>query len=358
MAIWILQNQYQSIVLQDLYTICPDPGLTIDRAGKITYRQTMSNVGCNMLAGLQQLGTVIIRGENSNWSPGITPKEREKGEEEPLLSDIAGIAVCDQYPNTQIVEIVYDATGCNGKGFFTFDLRGVIIDLPSDVLLFHELAHAAEMLIGQHDPDNPEPGAIEFENLYRSARNLPLRGSHDGGCTGDTSNDTTPSPNPGETENNLTPGIGKPGALPSIHSPIILSSPQVPAPICTPLLTLIPQGIGTNHVITANQIKPAVRSYVVAVTNLTQDTFTQIVVFYKRIGLRGVVFLKNEIVAPGQFSSFLCGLCKDLESYVIGFFIGDDLVFQFPSQGNMTPELAGQIKPSDSDPCIDSWTIE
>ena len=60
---------------------------------------------------------------------------------------------------------------------------------------------------------------------------------------------------------------------------------------------------------------------------------------------------------PGDIAEFLLGLCRDVESYVIGFFIGDDLVAQHPPSGNLTPQLASVLNPTDTDPCADSWSI-
>lgn len=343
MALWILQNQYAAKVFSDLRTICPDPGLTIDPAGKISYSQSISSVGCDTIALLQQLGTVSIRGENSNWSVRPQPGHG--------LSDIGGVAVYDIYPGTRTVDIVYDATECNGHGYITIDPQGVLIELPSDVLLFHELAHAARMFLGTHNLLNPEPDTITSENSYRTARGLPLRGSWVGGCRGSfTPGPITPDP--------IVPGLAQQGISSSICTPLLMSIPQATPPaICAPLLNSAPQAIGTAHTLPISAFRPGESTYQININNQTTDIFTQIVVFYKRIGLSGVVYLREENVQPGQISTFVCGLCKEFESYVVGFFIGDELVAQIPTTGNMTPQLASQLNPSDRDPCIDSWMI-
>lgn len=46
-----------------------------------------------------------------------------------------------------------------------------------------------------------------------------------------------------------------------------------------------------------------------------------------------------------------------MRRYVVGFFIGDEMVATFPAEGNMTPELASQWNPSDTERCADSWRI-
>jgi hypothetical protein len=117
------------------------------------------------------------------------------------------------------------------------------------------------------------------------------------------------------------------------------------------------QAIGTNHTFPTGVLTPGESTYLINVNNQTSDTFTEIVVFYKRINLSGVVFLKADQVQPGVVTGFMCGLCKEFESYVVGFFIGNQLVAQIPTTGNMTPALASQLNPTDIYPCIDSWLI-
>jgi hypothetical protein len=95
--------------------------------------------------------------------------------------------------------------------------------------------------------------------------------------------------------------------------------------------------------------------YTVEVINSTADTtFDEIDVFYKRVGQSGIVFLTQKLVAPGETRYFNLGPCSQMESYVVGFFVGADLVAQVPpeGQGNITPDT----KP-DAEPCADSWTI-
>jgi hypothetical protein len=324
-SLWVLQNGYTPKVLADLRSICPDPGLSIDGSGRITYVQTMSGVGCDTLALLDALGTVGIRGESSAWSARPKPKN--------TLADIAGTAVHDRYPDTRRVDVVYDASDCNGHGFVTVDPSGVLIGLPSDALLFHELAHAAQMFLRSFNPLDPEPNAIFAENAYRATRGLPSRGGWAGGCRGTY----TPS----------TGGATQPTS----------SSQRVASTVCAPLLVSFPQAIGTTHTFSSTELTAGEASYLVDVNNQTTDTFSEIVVFYKRLGLPGVVYLSARDVGPGKVSSFVCGLCKDFESYVVGFFLGPNLVAQIPGAGNMTPALASQLNPTDVDPCIDAWMI-
>lgn len=98
-------------------------------------------------------------------------------------------------------------------------------------------------------------------------------------------------------------------------------------------------------------------SYTVEIVNATASTtFDEVDIFYKRVGQPGVVFLTTQL-APNEKYYFNLGPCNEMESYVVGFFVGETLVIKIPPEGNMTPELASQIKPSDTDSCADAWLI-
>jgi hypothetical protein len=129
----------------------------------------------------------------------------------------------------------------------------------------------------------------------------------------------------------------------------LVAPPRRPQMLC---------GFGESHLIRRGDFTPGEWIYTVNILNTTTDTFDEIVVMMKRINQTGIVFLVNEGVAPGETAQYLLGLCRDVESYVVGFYIGDTEVFKFPAQGNLTPALASQLKPSDTDPCADSWLIE
>lgn len=88
---------------------------------------------------------------------------------------------------------------------------------------------------------------------------------------------------------------------------------------------------GLNHTPDVNNVVPEAETYRVNIRNLTTDVFDQIVVFYKRVGKPGVVFLKEVNVKAGEFRGFVLGPCPEMESYVIGFFQGDNMVAQLPS---------------------------
>ena len=106
------------------------------------------------------------------------------------------------------------------------------------------------------------------------------------------------------------------------------------------------------------EIRIATSAYTVSVTNRTVDTiFDRFVCFYNRVGQSGVVFLEQLIVIPNETRVFNLGPCGEMQSYVIGFFVDDDLVAKIPLSGNMTPALASMVSPGDVSPCEDSWAI-
>jgi hypothetical protein len=85
-----------------------------------------------------------------------------------------------------LIAIYYDGTNCNAKGYSVLGAdAGTNIDLPSDVLLFHELVHAWRLASGTESVD-PELQVVTAgtgdatENGYRAERNLPLRNAQPG----------------------------------------------------------------------------------------------------------------------------------------------------------------------------------
>jgi len=110
----------------------------------------------------------------------------------------------------------------------------------------------------------------------------------------------------------------------------------------------------------ARLLIPFTPHYTVKISNFTAQTvFSEINIFYKRVNQSGVVFLTQTNIQPGEFRYYDLGPCSEMESYVVGFFFGVNLVAQLPpeGQGNMTPALASQYKPADQDPCLDGWGI-
>jgi NleD-like pathogen effector protein (putative zinc metallopeptidase) len=325
MTLWILQNDHAAAVLADLSTICPDPGLSIDGGGRIYYTQTISSVGCNVVAFLASHAVAIgVRGEQTDWafkpSPGGT------------LRDAGGIAKKDKYPGTQQVDIVYDVTNCNGVGTWVTDAAGNPVPNPTHVKLFHELAHAVDYLQGTYDPADRETSAIARETQYRQSVGLPGRVGHGGGCY------IGPAPPPG-------------GGPPPPPSPATLMCPAVS------LVTFLADSdFGTDHTPDDSEVTQDALTYRVNINNQSTSVFDQIVIFYNRVGQDGVVFLQEVNVQPGEVRGFVLGQCDQMESYVVGFFIGDNEVAKFPDSGNMTPALAQQLHPT-APWCVNSWSI-
>lgn len=310
MAIWILKNQYYAQIEILLRRICPDPALDIDFAGRVDYqesRRTVSSVGCDMIALIQSIpGTVVIRGETSNWS-GITGGKP--------LKTYGGFAIADIYPGTKTVEIVLDITKCDGHGLYTIGVDKRLITMPLDVGLYHELVHSLLFLLGAHDERAPEADAISGENLYRRSLGLPPRGYSEGGCIGEFS-------------------FTDPAAS------------AVPA-VCVPLLYSIGHMFGASHTALLGALLPEQRSYKVTVANQSSTLFSEIILFYKQFNQNGTTWVRWTSVAPGAVVEYVCGLTKDFESYVIGFFDNGQLVAKIPKSGNLYPDASDGAIDSD-----------
>jgi hypothetical protein len=116
--------------------------------------------------------------------------------------------------------------------------------------------------------------------------------------------------------------------------------------------------IGNKHLTQVGSANLLEWYYTVTIRNETTEVFDQVVVFYGMTNVpAGVGIWREWIFAPGDVRVFNLGICKYLKDYVVGFYLGDDLVSRFPDQGTMTPELASQVKPSDAGRCTDSWVI-
>jgi hypothetical protein len=110
-----------------------------------------------------------------------------------------------------------------------------------------------------------------------------------------------------------------------------------------------------------NEVRPRPPDvlYTVTVRNDSPDVWDEVAIFYTRTNSQGAVFVRELRVVPNDVRNFMLGRCSEMQAYVVGIFIGSQLVFQFPAagDGNITPDRASQIKPSDVAPCADSWVI-
>jgi hypothetical protein len=186
-TLWVHYNDLADRVINDLKSICPDPGLTVDAEhwfestpqsrgnGQVRYNPTMSSVGCNIIATLvNSTCWVGIRGERPQFSADITGQD--------TLLVIAGEAVSDIYPGTKTVDVIYDATDCDGRGGWVYNQAGAQISYPKVVSLFHELSHAYHLALGSLNTSDPEAQAVADENAFRTSINLPSRRDHQGAC--------------------------------------------------------------------------------------------------------------------------------------------------------------------------------
>ena len=82
------------------------------------------------------------------------------------------------------ITIIYDTSGCGGSGYCVYDRGGNSIAMPTEVILFHELAHAFHWASNNFDSANAEPQAENDENQLRDQEGITERdpNSHYGGC--------------------------------------------------------------------------------------------------------------------------------------------------------------------------------
>lgn len=192
MSLWILNNALSNDVVNDLKTICPDTALSIDigqhadgnfGGGQVTFPSgpTASDFGTTYVNGfIISPVTVAIRGEPDGFSV--------KAVNNFTLQDVGGATTFDKYPGTTLIEIVYTPgnLNCNGQGGWVLEGgTGKHIPAPGHVRLFHEMAHADDIISGTFGgtpADDDEASALIQENNYRASRGLPARGGTIGGC--------------------------------------------------------------------------------------------------------------------------------------------------------------------------------
>lgn len=202
MSLFIYQDPPQfaqaQAVYNDLSRICPDPNLKVD-SGIRTMQDSMTNkpvtvygtggvgflkppdiadpktpVGSKLVWRLVDSSVEIwIRGATTTFSIGGGKN----------LGDAAGITTPMVTKGSKsYIMIVYDTAGCNlgagRKGYAVLDTGGNELDMPSDVILFHELTHAFHKVNGTEDTTSKEATELQAaigENEYRKSKNPPLR---------------------------------------------------------------------------------------------------------------------------------------------------------------------------------------
>jgi|SRR5579864_347736 len=197
MSLWILNNANSEAVANDLRTICKDPTLTIDTGtspnsqtrgtGAVSFSQgpTLSSLGSQVLSQLIASPTYIaIRGETDGWAFSPQPLPNSGGLAS-VLGNTAGATPSDTFPNPNptLIEVAYTVQNNSGYGFWVQDANGNHIRYPSDVMLFHELAHALNFIIATVpiNADLSEQYAIQKENQYRASLGMKQRVGHQGG---------------------------------------------------------------------------------------------------------------------------------------------------------------------------------
>ncbi len=185
----ILNNVFAAQVRQDIIEIASDPILEIDPTTGVVYydlKPTTAFIGPATVWDLvTRTGIFIgVRGEASNFSIAPLPNMR--------VADQGGYVIFDDPLDPRQIEIVYDVEQCGGSGVWvkgagqTSTQSTDRIDMPTHVVLFHEMRHALQVIARQWiwDLATRESKAIEDENVYRKEKFLPVRTGHEGGCKG------------------------------------------------------------------------------------------------------------------------------------------------------------------------------
>jgi hypothetical protein len=94
--------------------------------------------------------------------------------------------------------------------------------------------------------------------------------------------------------------------------------------------------------------------YTVWLRNGTSDTLTVTMPYAFLSNGQGVVQSTTQVLNPGDARPFLLGGCDNLLAYYV---VLPQYQFQWPTDGPMTPARSSQFNPTDTEPCVDSWSI-
>jgi hypothetical protein len=110
---------------------------------------------------------------------------------------------------------------------------------------------------------------------------------------------------------------------------------------------------GDEHVFSRADLDLGEWAYSVIVTNKTETIYTAIAIVCTFTNGDTGQFAETD-VAPGNIRVFSLGACAAIGSYVLGCYIGDELVTRVPDVGGVTPDA-----PDSDDPfrCADWWEI-
>jgi len=162
-----------AMVFDDLLQIvlC-DPGLTTSQPTpyvlQVAYQQKQQSVASSsrMLSLVNDATTILIIGVNNTF---VLPDGN------PITAFGGGVSMPGTL--TQPITIWVDVTEAGGHGYHVRDTDGATIYLPRPVTVYHELAHAYHMLLGDFPANKQarEVQAIHDENTFRAQIFIPLR---------------------------------------------------------------------------------------------------------------------------------------------------------------------------------------
>jgi hypothetical protein len=200
MTLWIMHTSFEGKVVQDLRKICPDPGLEIemfdaktkdDHSGRVRYdgaKRTMSSLGCQMVAALADAPQhICISGQGPTYL--AVPANPMAGVYAKKLGEVHGQTGFWTAPTVEPlpkdIAVLYDPTDDNGAGYWVYPedaASDVKVPSSSDAILFHELAHARNVLAKKYlgisleaYQRKGEDDAVADENQYLESLNRPRR---------------------------------------------------------------------------------------------------------------------------------------------------------------------------------------
>jgi hypothetical protein len=183
MSLVIHAGTYRAATLRQLAQLVPPEVWTMDNWGFISMPKPPEGIASPATLMLWALvrtpGLVEIAGTEGASTATVNGSTIQ-------LRDIGGAAYFDpaNQGESASVTVFYDTTNNYNVGYWTEGEGGKHIDMPSHILLAHELAHAIQVQEGTWiDKASGELYAIDRENAIRAASQpvLPGRTSHNGG---------------------------------------------------------------------------------------------------------------------------------------------------------------------------------
>ena len=181
MTVVVEPGLYRAAVLRDLTRLLPPNTWSIDTYGFLTVKPSARPTPAeNLLTAIAKApGLVQISGSEAAMSVGVAGQLK-------TLGDVGGAVFSNpaaQGPDTEVA-VLYDSSNNYGVGYWGLGLDDARIDLPTHIMLGHELGHARQLLEGTWTSlADGEVYAIGIENDLRGgdAPPLPIRKGHSGG---------------------------------------------------------------------------------------------------------------------------------------------------------------------------------